>query len=54
MGRLPEAVEGSKARRPKELVFSRVMHDQLTKPHSVPAPNRREFVDQRALFQSSR
>jgi hypothetical protein len=30
MGRLPEAVEGSKFDRPKELVISRVLHDQLT------------------------
>jgi hypothetical protein len=34
MGRLPEAVEGSKFDRPKELVVPRVLHDQLSKPTS--------------------
>ncbi len=29
VGRLPEAIEGSKARRPKELVIPCVLHDQL-------------------------
>src|SRR5260370_27085189 len=29
MGRLPEAVEGSEAHRPQELVVPRVMHDEL-------------------------
>src|SRR5215471_11676395 len=30
MGRLPEAAEGAKADRPKELVVPRVLHDQLS------------------------
>jgi hypothetical protein len=35
MGRLPEAVEGSKAHRPQELVVPGVMHDELRVDQAV-------------------
>src|SRR5262249_62011958 len=43
MGRLPEAIEGSKFDRPKELVVSRVLHDQLSNWCSPRVLRRDEF-----------
>jgi hypothetical protein len=40
MGRLSEAVEGSKFDRPKELVVPRVLHDQLSKLRPIMGSNR--------------
>ncbi len=38
MGRLSEAVEGSKFDRSKELVVPRVLHDQLSKSNALGHP----------------